>query len=136
MKGLFLRSTYMQSILGNFQYGDIHKSQFLWLLTSLRLRNMNLIYNRKTYSLDSCWLYVPRDIILKVFWSCIMKFGVQMSKYKTIWIGQFDQLIVNFFNILDQIWCENDQNETKLHANMNMNVSGTVCQLIHYFSSK
>ncbi len=36
-----------------------------------------------------------------------------------------------FFNISDQIWHENDQN-----AKLIMNLSGTVCQLFHYFPGK
>ncbi len=37
------------------------------------------------------------------------------------------------FNVLDQIWRENEQNYM---TNMIMNVSGTVFQLIHYFPGK
>ncbi len=43
------------------------------------------------------------------------------------------QIFHLFFNVSDQIWCENEQNYM---ANMIINVSGTVFQLIYYFPGK
>ncbi len=41
------------------------------------------------------------------------------------------------FNISNQIWRENDQNETKLYGEYNYEyMPETICQFIHYFPSK
>ncbi len=58
---------YTQCILGNFQYGGVHKVQFFMLANASTMKEfeMNtLIYNRKTCSLESLRFTVSDDIIL------------------------------------------------------------------------
>ncbi len=48
-------------------------------------------------------------------------------------VPMYSQNVHLFFNVSNQIWSEHEQNYM---ANMIMNVSGTVFQIIHYFPSK
>ncbi len=46
---------YAQCILGNFQYGSVHKVQFFMLVNASTLKEYEiimLIYNRKTWRLN------------------------------------------------------------------------------------
>ncbi len=65
---------YVQCILGNFQYGGVHKVQFFMLANASTLKEYEiimLIYNRKTCRLKSLWFSVSEDIILKAIRPCI-----------------------------------------------------------------
>ncbi len=58
---------YTQFILGNFQYGGIHKVQFFMIANASTLKEyeiITLIYNIKTCRLESLWFSVSKDIIV------------------------------------------------------------------------
>ncbi len=52
--------------------------------------------------------------------------AVDSFQHQHFW--KWSRFLFDFFNVLDQIWREKDQNEMKL--------LGTVCQRIHYFPGK
>ncbi len=58
---------YAQCILSNFQYDSIQKVQFFMIANASTLKEyeiITLIYNRKTYRLESLLFSVSEDIIL------------------------------------------------------------------------
>ncbi len=58
---------YTQWVLGNFQYGGIHKDHFFMIANSSTLKEyeiITLIYNIKTCRLESLRFSVSEDIIL------------------------------------------------------------------------
>ncbi len=58
---------YAQCVLGNFQYGGIHKVQFFMIANAYTLKEYEiimLIYNIKTCRLESLRFSVSEDIIL------------------------------------------------------------------------
>ncbi len=58
---------YAQCVLCNFQYGGVHKVQFFMIANASTLKEyeiITLIYNRKTYRLESLLFSVSEDIIL------------------------------------------------------------------------
>ncbi len=57
---------YAQCILGNFQYGGVHKVQFIMIANASTLKEyeiITLIYNRKSCRLDVLLFCAPEDII-------------------------------------------------------------------------
>ncbi len=58
---------YAQCILGNFQYGGVHKVEFFMIANTSTLKEyeiITLIYNIKTCRLESLQFSMSEDIIL------------------------------------------------------------------------